>query len=94
MPDSQPDRTVMGLALVNWDELVPEAARRVAEFYMQPINISGLVGSMVLPLVMFRHKPPLVPYLFAALVGWAGGRMAYQATRDLHDLAEYGRSQV
>lgn len=72
-------------------EIIPEAAKMAAQFYCEPANLSGLAGSMVLPLVVFRHKPPLIPYLVVAAAGWAAGRMAYQATRDLHYLAEQTR---
>ena len=76
---------------IPWGEIIPDAARKAAQFYVQPANLSGLAGSVLLPLVVFRHKPPLLPYLIVSLAGWAAGRAAYQASRDLHDLANQAR---
>lgn len=82
------------LIMPDWGQIIPEAARKAAQFYVQPANLSGLAGSVMLPLVVFRHKPPLLPYLIMAAMGWAAGRMAYQASRDLHDLAVQARTEA
>lgn len=93
MPSDESAHAQIDLVAIDLRELAADTAREVARFYLQPVNLSGLAGSMLLPLVVFRRKPPLLPYLIVAAAGWAAGRMAYQASKDLHDLAAQARDQ-
>lgn len=70
---------------------VSSVAVAVVRFYAEPENLAGLSGAMLLPLTVFRGRVPFLPFAIVALIGWAGGRMAWRACENLDIIAQAHR---
>ena len=70
-------------------------ARQAAAAIRNPEFMAGLSGEVLLPLIVFRgRKVPLVPFFVVALMGFAGGRMAYRSYRNLEILASAAKADA
>jgi hypothetical protein len=65
------------------------AGRSALASFRKPENVAGLAGSVLLPLIVFRHRrPPFIPWLIVALAGDQMFRMGYRAQRNLQAIAD------
>ena len=68
-------------------------ARGAAGFLADPENLAAVAGATLLPLIVFRHRPPLLPWLAVALLGDRAGRMAWRTYANLDTLAKAAASE-
>ena len=82
-------------ARIDAGEIGARIGRAAAAYVRQPATVAGLSGNILRPLIVFRgRKVPFVPYFIVALMGEAGGRMAWRSYKNLETIARTASEQV
>lgn len=68
-------------------------AHEAAAFLRDPENLAAVAGATLLPVIVFRHRPPLLPWLAMALIGDRAGRMAWRTYANIETLARAADSE-
>ena len=90
-----PDEIVLTLPRLDPERVGAALAKQAAAFVREPENLAGFSGELLLPLIVFRGcRPPLVPFLAVALMGYAGGRMAWRSYKNLEVIAQAARDDA